>query len=86
MVNAECAITDEHTKHTVVGYTTLSPSEYINRHNKVAGYGQWTICKHMGLQVTEKFYEKVLEKVINVNNPTIIWDVPVITDKTITAN
>ena len=40
----------------------------------------------MGLQVTEKFYEKVPEKVINVNDPTIIWDVPVITDKTITAN
>jgi len=86
MVNAECAITDEHIKHTVVGCTTLAPSEYTNRHNKVAGYIHWAICKCMGLQVTDKFYENVPEKVINVNGPTIIWDTPVTTDQTITAN
>jgi hypothetical protein len=27
----------EHMKHIVAGCTTLAPSEYINRHNKVAG-------------------------------------------------
>jgi hypothetical protein len=52
MVNAECAITDEHIKHTVVGCTILASSEYTDRHNKVAGYIHRTICKHMGLQVT----------------------------------
>jgi hypothetical protein len=86
MVKAECAIMNKHTKHIIVGCTTLSPSEYTDRHNKVAGYSHWTICKHKGLQVTEKFYEKVPENVINVNGPTIIQDVPVITDQTITAN
>jgi len=40
----------------------------------------------MGLQVTDNYYEKVPEKVINVKDPTIIWDIPVITDQTITEN
>jgi len=45
---------EQHIKHTVVGWTTLVPSEYTNRHNKVAGYIHWTICKLMRLKVTEK--------------------------------
>jgi hypothetical protein len=49
-----CYEAEEHIKHTVVGCTTLVPSEYTNRHNKVAGYIQWTICKLLELKVTEK--------------------------------
>jgi len=44
----------EHMKHIVAGCTALAPSEYTNRHNKVAGYIHWMMCKHMGLQVTDK--------------------------------
>jgi len=40
---------EERIKHIVAGYTTLAPSEYTNRHNKVAGYMQWKICKHTRL-------------------------------------
>ena len=40
---------EEHIKHIVVGCTTLGHSEYTNRHNKVAGYIRWTVCKHMAL-------------------------------------
>ena len=86
MACAEYAITDEHIKHIVVGCTTLAPSEYKDRHNKVDGYIHCTVCKHTGLQVTDKYYEKVPENVTNVNSPTIMWDVPVNTDQTITAN
>ena len=43
-------------------------------------------CKHKGLQVTDKYYMHTLEKVINANGATIMWDVPVITDQTIVAN
>ena len=49
-----CSKTAEHMKHIVAGCTTLAPSEYTNRHNKVAGYIHWMICKHVGLQVTDK--------------------------------
>jgi hypothetical protein len=40
----------------------------------------------MGLQVTEKYYEHISERVINVNSTTTIWDVLIITDQTILAN
>ena len=39
------------------GMYNILPSEYINRHNKVAGYNHWMICKHVGLQVTDKYHE-----------------------------
>jgi len=73
-------------KHIVVGCATLAPSEYANRHYKVAGYIHWMICKHMGLQVPYKYYEHVPERVLCVNSTTIMWDVLVITDRTILAN
>ena len=40
----------------------------------------------MGLQVTDRYYEHMPERLINVNGTTIMWDVPVITDRTILAN
>jgi len=75
-----------HTKYIVMRCTTLAPSEYTNRHSKIVGYIHWTICKHMGLQVTDKYHENILEEAINVNCTTIIQDVGVITDRTILAN
>jgi len=48
--------------------------------NKVAGYIHWAICKHMGLQFTDKYYEHVPGKVINSGDATVMWDVPVIID------
>ena len=65
-----CCKADEHIKHVVAGLTTLVPSEY---------------SKHMELQVTDKYYEYITEKVINVSGITIMWDVLVITVQTILA-
>jgi hypothetical protein len=69
-----------------VGCTTLAPSEYTNRHNKVPGYIHWTVCKHMGLKVTDRYNEHVPETVINVSGTTIMRDVPITTDQTMLAN
>jgi hypothetical protein len=80
-----CYTSDEHTEHSVAGYTTLASSEFTNRHNKVAGYIHWTIRKLIGLQVTDKYCEYVPEKVINFKGTAIMWDVPVIGDRTVLA-
>jgi hypothetical protein len=40
----------------------------------------------MGLQVTDRYYEHIPGKVINISDTTIMWDVLVITDRTILAN
>jgi len=52
---------EEHTKRTVVRWTTLAPSAYTNRHTKAAGYIHWTVCEHVGLQVTDSDCEHVPE-------------------------
>jgi len=67
----KCYKAEEHMKDIVVGFTTLAQSEYTNRHNRVAGYIHWTVCKHMRLQVTDRYYEHLSERVINFNGRTI---------------
>ena len=74
-----CCKAEEHIKRIVVECTTLAPSEYANRHYKVAGYIHWMIHKWMGLQVTDRYYEHIPERVISVDT-TIMWDVLVITE------
>jgi len=77
---------EEHTKRTVVRCITLEPSAYTNRHNKTAGYIHWTVCEHVGLQVTDRYCEYVTERVITVNGTAVMWDVPAITDRKTFAN
>jgi len=59
---------------------------YTNRHIKVAGYIHWMICEHIWLQVTDRYYENIPERVIHVIGATGMWDVPVIADRTVLAN
>jgi len=44
------------------------------------------VCKRVGLQVTDRYCEHIPDRVINVNCTTGMWDVPVITDRTVPAN
>jgi hypothetical protein len=76
-----CYKAEKHIKHTVMGSKTLASSEYTHGHNKVIGYIHWTVCKHMALQVTDKYYENIPIRVMNINGTTIVWDIPVIRDK-----
>jgi hypothetical protein len=63
---------EEHVKHIVAGCTTLAPSEYTSRLNKMADYAHWTVGKHMGLQVTDKCCKHVPERVIHISGTSII--------------
>jgi hypothetical protein len=81
-----CYKAEEHIKYVVARSTTLALSEYINRHNKVAGCIHWAMCKHMGLQVTDKYYAHIPERAINVNGNTIMCDIPVIRVRKILTN
>ena len=66
----------------------LAKTEYISRHNNAAAYLHWSVCKDHDIEITDKWYEHVPETVIHNkdNNITIMWDMTVNTDKTITAN
>jgi hypothetical protein len=74
-----CYKAEEYIKHTVMGCATVASSEYTDGHNKVAGYIHWMVFKHMALQVTDKYYEHIPIRVININGTTNVCDVLVIT-------
>jgi len=77
---------EEHIKHIVVGCTTLMLSECTNRCNMVAGYIHWTIHKLLEVPVNDKYYKRLPVRAISVNGTTIMWDLPVITDRTVLAD
>jgi hypothetical protein len=81
-----CYRAEEHVQYIVAMCPTLAPSEYTNRHNKVAAYIHRTVCKHVGLQGTDRYYGHVPERVTNVNGTTIMCEGPVFTDRTVLAN
>ena len=51
-------------------------------------YPHWSICKDHDIEITDKWYLHEPETVIRNkdNNIIIMWDIPVNTDRTITAN
>ncbi|CAH3034003.1 unnamed protein product, partial [Porites lobata] len=81
-VESKCRLCSQHEE------TVLAKTEYISRHNNAAAYLHWSICKDHDIEITDKWYEHEPETVIHNkdNNITIMWDMPVNTDRTITAN
>jgi hypothetical protein len=77
-IDSECRMcykAEELKKYIVARCTTLVPFECTSRCSKVAGYIHWTVFKHVGLQVTDKFFEHR-----QICGTTVMWHVPVITD------
>ena len=83
-----CSQHEETVDHIVSGCEVLAKTEYISRHNKAAAYLHWNICQDHDIEVTDKWYEHKPESVTQSKDSkiTIMWDMPVNTDRTITAN
>jgi hypothetical protein len=69
-----CCKSEECIKHIIPRSTTLVPSEYTNRHNKLAG------CRLLTSTTN------IPNRVINVNSIAMMLDIPVIAHYTILAN
>ena len=46
----------------------------------------WKICKHYNIAVTSKWYEHKPNTVVEGKDVVVLWDMPIHTDKEITAN
>ena len=64
----------------------LGIKEYLERHNKVAKYVHWKLCRHYNLKTSDHWYEHKVLAVVENENVTIMWDFPIHTDRTIKAN
>ena len=83
-----CADKEETIDHIVSGCEILAKTEYLERHNKAARYLHWNICKDLGIEVKDQWYKHEPETVIHNhdNNITVLWDMPIHTDRHIAAN
>jgi len=81
-----CNQFEETIDHIVSGCPSLAKTEYMYRHNNAASYIHWKICKHHNLPAAEKWYDHQPQTVTENDNVTILWDMPVNTDREISAN
>ena len=81
-----CHEFDETVDHILSGCTTLAKTEYIQRHNRAAQYIHWKICKHYQIPTADRWYQHKPETVTETNGVTVLWDMPINTDKEIKAN
>ena len=83
-----CSQHEETVDYIVSGCEVLTKTEFFSRHNNAAAYLHWSICKDHDLKITDKWYQLTPNTVMHNkdNNPTIMWDMPVSSDRTITAN
>ena len=70
----------------MAGCPELAKTEYQHRHDKAASYLHWNICKELNINVEEKWYEHERQTVTEKDNITILWDMPIQTDREIKAN
>ena len=85
-MSRNCGQFQETVDHLVSGCPERAKTEYIQRHNKAAAYLHWTICKPYNVKVQDKHYEHELVNVTENQTVTILWDMPIQTDKEIKAN
>ncbi|KXJ16764.1 uncharacterized protein LOC110235072 [Exaiptasia diaphana] len=81
-----CGKNQETIDHLVSGCSELAKTEYIHRHNKATAYLHWAICKHYNIEVKDKYYEHEPSTVEDNEEATILWDMPIQTDREIKAN
>ena len=81
-----CHKYNESIDHIVSGCPTLANNEYTERHNKVASYIHWNICRKYCIEVTTNWYEHTPPTVIEKDNITVLWDMPIITSNKLKAN
>ena len=77
---------DETIDYLVSGCPELAKTEYIHCHYKAAPHVHWKICKEYGIEVKEQWYEHEPKAVTKKDSVTILWDMPIHTDRTIAAN
>ena len=70
-----CNEFEETIDHIVAGCPVLANTEYIQRHDKAAGYIHWRICKHYHFSTADKWYEHKPEKVTENEAATVLWDI-----------
>ena len=81
-----CHQFDESIDHLTSGCPVLAKTEYLYRHDKIATYIHWLLCKKYGIRTEEQWFKHRPETVKENNEVTILWDMSIHTDRELSAN
>ena len=68
-----CTEKEEIVDHIISACPTIVNNEYMERHDRVAKFIHWTLCKNINLTHTEKWYEHTPQPVIESTEVIIYW-------------
>ena len=81
-----CHKESETTFHILAGCDTLAKKEYLERHNNVARYIHYEICKSYKIQTGSKWHMHNSKEVILDKRVEILWDMVINTNRAVGAN
>ena len=78
-----CNKYSENVQHIISGCPELAQGVYLQRHNAVASFIHWKLCKQLNLPCNDSWYEHEPCKVVEDNDTKILYDFTIRTDKKI---
>ena len=76
-----CGKFDESVDHIIAhSCLALAKTEYIQRHDNAASYIHWKVCQSYDIKTTEKCYDHEPDTVVENEQGTILWNMPIHTD------
>ena len=81
-----CGKFDESVDHVISGCPELGKTEYIQRHDNAASYLHCKVCQSYDIKATSKWYDHLPDTVVENKQATILWNIPIHTNREIAAN
>jgi len=72
--------------HLTSGCPILAKNEHLMRHDKICAHLQYSICKSLGIETTDKWYTHVPKPMFEQEDVTVLWNQAVQTSREVTAN
>ena len=80
-----CSVGPETVDHIAAGCSALAPMDYTDRHNQVASIIHLNICHHFGVPVKSRWYQHHSDRLVEIDNITMMWDTTIPTARKISA-
>ena len=78
-----CGEKEENVSHIISSCKMLAQNEYKCRHDKICSNVHWNLCKKFGFDVSDKWYQHRIDKVLESEKVKILWDFDMQTDRVI---
>ena len=88
-IESKCRLCKQHEEtidHLTSGCPVLAKNEYLMRHDKVCAHFRYSICKALGIETTDKWYQHMPKPVYEEGDVTVLWNQAVHTDREVTGN